>query len=390
MLLTEAELEIFAGVHPADITEADLRAEQGVDVAAAKLDCEQRKAAARQACAALEAESGRLWPAVDLSGPLADDMAVLRRDAERVLQSSGAEVVAAWERSVRLLKEERNLQERREREERERLEREERERLEREEQERRKRAAAERAAVHEMVASMAGEDAVRTPPWVSSALVREGSGAVPSSLLCHFLIPQLLLPLLARPLANIRDKLSPPCYVARCLRSRGTQPVVDAARNAEPPVSRAELTRLAAHPNKTRLVQRLGTNVIPKDWVAIRDGCARRARAERVRTRVNRAAAVFVAALAVGLVAVPWAAGAWLPEPPHRQLLAFAIGLCAAAACVRHQASFRLRTVGLRTAAYCSPCWLLLCPLHVDHRSGGCGSKSPSPKPGPWLHSCNC
>ena len=93
MLLTEAELDKCAGVKPHGLTEAELAAE-GVDVEAAKRCCRQRTAAARAACAALEAESHRAG--VQLAR-LQQPLAVIRGDAECVLQSSGAAVVAAWE-----------------------------------------------------------------------------------------------------------------------------------------------------------------------------------------------------------------------------------------------------------------------------------------------------
>jgi hypothetical protein len=183
MLLTEVELDKCAGVKPSDLTPADLES-VSVDIEAAKLSCQQRQAAARAACEALEAEAGRVG--VEL-GRLAKPMAVLGRDAEHVLQSSGAEVVAAWEQALLLLDEERLLNEekeqRRKEEERRqneqlRLKEEQQRRLDtekerrRQEEERRKTdllRAAELAALREVVGRLASKTAVRPSPASLSA-----------------------------------------------------------------------------------------------------------------------------------------------------------------------------------------------------------------------------
>ena len=87
---------------PSVLTDAELRAE-GVDVDAARLSCSRRQDAARAACAALEAEFERAQ--VDLS-TVRPQLGVLRQDGGgNVLQSTGQEVVAAWDQALQLLRE---------------------------------------------------------------------------------------------------------------------------------------------------------------------------------------------------------------------------------------------------------------------------------------------
>jgi hypothetical protein len=85
---------------------------------------------------------------------------------------------------------------------------------------------------------------------------------------------------------------------------------VEAVCTAVPPISRAELQRLAAHQDKTELEKRLGKTIGLKDWVAIRNGAQQsvETRRERLHGCLRSWAALAGPVLAVGglLVALLW------------------------------------------------------------------------------------